>query len=126
MASDGLTKYVTMMYKQKQIKFSLRKKSSNFMSNELIQTLILPLSLTLANLTATAQRINSQCSLKAVTAQSLETIRGVSADSQRMANPLQMRCEMISTNVEEKKTKKHLHDKKAGKIKEKKFIWKIN
>ena len=34
-----------------------------------------------------------------------------------MANPLRMRCELNSTNVEEKKII-HFHDKKAGKIKE--------
>ena len=37
-----------------------------------------------------------------------------------MANSLRMRCELISTNVEEKKII-HFHDKKAGKIKEKKL-----
>ena len=39
-----------------------------------------------------------------------------------MANPLRMRCELISTKLEEKKII-HFHDKKAGRIKEKNFIF---
>ena len=35
-----------------------------------------------------------------------------------------MRCELVTTNVEEKKNI-HLHDKKAGKIKEKSLFRKI-
>ena len=35
-----------------------------------------------------------------------------------MANPLRMRCELISTNAEQKNI--HFHDKKANEIKEKK------
>ena len=49
----------------------------------------------------------------------------VSVESQSMTNPLRMRCELISTYVEEKKII-HFYDKKAGKIKEKNLIWKIN
>ena len=40
-----------------------------------------------------------------------------------MANPLQMRCELISSDVEEKNI--HLHDKKAGEIKEKSLFRRI-
>ena len=58
---------------------------------------------TLANLTATPVRINSQRSLRAVSAHSQRSLRAVSVESQSMANPLRMRCELISTNVEEKK-----------------------
>ena len=60
---------------------------------------------------ATPLRINSQRSL-----------RTVSVESQCMANSLRMRCELISTNVEEKKKIIHFHDKKAGNIKAQKFI----
>ena len=45
----------------------------------------------------------------------------VSVNSQCMANPLRMRCELISTIVEEEKNI-HFHDKKAGKIEEQNFI----
>ena len=54
-------------------------------------------------------------------AQSQRIRSAVSVESQSMANPLRKRCELISTNVEEKKII-HFHDKKAGKIKEKNFI----
>ena len=36
-------------------------------------------------------------------AQSQRSLRAVSVESQSMANPLRMRCELISTNVKEKK-----------------------
>ena len=58
-------------------------------------------------------------------AQSQRSLRAVSVESQSMANPLRMRCELNFTNVEVKKII-HFHDKKAGKIKEKNFRWKIN
>ena len=57
---------------------------------------------------------------KQIAAQSLQSLRGVSIESQSMANLLRMRCELISTSVEEKNI--HLHDKKAGKIKEKSLL----
>ena len=44
----------------------------------------------------------------------------VSAESLSMANPLRMRFELTSTNVEKKII--HFNIKKAGKIKEKSFI----
>ena len=37
-----------------------------------------------------------------VSAQSSYSLPGVSVESQSMANPLRMRCELISTNVEKK------------------------
>ena len=54
-------------------------------------------------------------------AQSKRICSAVSVESQSMANPLRMRSELISTNVEEKKII-YFHDKNAGKIKEKNFI----
>ena len=59
--------------------------------------------------TANQFPVQSQCSLNAV-----------SVESQSMANPLRMRCELISTNVAQKQNI-HFH-KRAGKINEKKFI----
>ena len=54
-------------------------------------------------------------------AHSLRSLRAVSVESQSMENPLRMRCELISSNVEGKEIF-HFHDKKARKIKEKNFI----
>ena len=54
-------------------------------------------------------------------AQSQRIRCAVSVESQSMANPLRMRCELISTNVEEKKLF-IFYDKKADKIKEINFI----
>ena len=68
----------------------------------------------------TPPRINSQCSVSAISAQSHRSVGGVSVESQSMANPLRMRCELISTIVEQKIA--HFYDKTVGEIKEKKFI----
>ena len=54
-------------------------------------------------------------------AQSQRIRSAVSVESQSMANSPRMRCEMNSTDVEEKKII-HFNDKQAGKIKEKNFI----
>ena len=58
-------------------------------------------------------------------AQSERIRSSVSAESHSMANPLRMRCKLVSTNVEQKKIFIFIF-KKAGKIKEKSFISKIN
>ena len=78
---------------------------------------------TLANVTAILLQIKSQCSLSAVSVESPWCLRGAFVVSQSVANPLLMRRELISTNEEKKNV--NLHDKKAGKIKEKKFIKKV-
>ena len=71
--------------------------------------------------TASQFAAQSPRSLRAVSAHSQRSLSAVSVELHSMANPLRMRCKLISTNVDEKKII-HFHDKKAGKTKEQKFI----
>ena len=74
---------------------------------------------TLANLTATPLRINSQRSLSAVSAQSQRIRSAFAVQSPRSLRRVAEHGES-SANVLQKII--HFHDKKAGKIKEKNFI----
>ena len=54
-------------------------------------------------------------------AQSERIRSSVSAESHSMANPLRMRCKLVSTNVEQKKNI-HFYIKKEGKTKKKLYL----